>query len=63
VHRTGEGFAGLKNLVAEQLTLSTEEKQSASAAVDVLLLQLTASAATTADVKAARQTAMGRFAF
>jgi membrane protease subunit (stomatin/prohibitin family) len=50
-----EGFAGLKNLVAQQLTLSAEEKASATEALDSLLLQLTSSTATMDDVKAAQQ--------
>jgi predicted RNA-binding Zn ribbon-like protein len=56
-----EGFAGLKNLVARQLTLAAEEKQAAAAALDALLLQLTSSTATMADVKAARQAVTGQF--
>jgi membrane protease subunit (stomatin/prohibitin family) len=56
-----EGFAGLKNLVGQQLTLSAEDRQVATAALDALLLQLTSSTATMADVKAARQAVTGRF--
>jgi membrane protease subunit (stomatin/prohibitin family) len=56
-----EGFAGLKNLVAQQLTLAADEKQEAVAALDTLLLQLTSSTATMADVKVARQAVTGRF--
>jgi membrane protease subunit (stomatin/prohibitin family) len=56
-----EGFAGLKNLVAQQLTLSVEDKQAATTALDALLLQLTSSTATMADVKTARQAVTGRF--
>lgn len=56
-----EGFAGLKNLVAQQLTLSAQEKQAATAALDALLLQITSSTATMADVKAARQAVTDRF--
>jgi hypothetical protein len=58
-----EGFAGLKNLVAQQLTLAADEKQEAAAALDALLLQLTSSTATMADVKVARQAVTGRFAW
>ena len=56
-----EGFAGLKILVVQQLTLAAEEKQEAVAALDALLLQLTSSTATVADVKVARQAVTGRF--
>jgi hypothetical protein len=56
-----EGLGGLKNLVAQQLTLSAEDKQAATAALDELLLQLTSSTATMADVKAARQAVTGPF--
>jgi hypothetical protein len=56
-----EGFAGLKNLVAQQLTLPADEKQAAAAALDALLLQLTSSTATMSDVKAARQAVTDRF--
>jgi membrane protease subunit (stomatin/prohibitin family) len=56
-----QGFTELKNLVAQQLTLSAEQKQAASAALDNLLLQLTSSTATMADVKAARQAVTDRF--
>jgi hypothetical protein len=56
-----EGFARLKNLVTQQLTLSADEKQAATAALDALLLQLTSSTATMAEVKAAREAVTGRF--
>jgi membrane protease subunit (stomatin/prohibitin family) len=56
-----QGFAELKNLVAQQLILSAEEKQAAATALDGLLLQLTSSTATMADVKAARQAVTGGF--
>jgi membrane protease subunit (stomatin/prohibitin family) len=49
-----EGFAGLKNLVGQQLTLSAQERRAATEALDALLLQLTSSTATMADVKTAR---------
>jgi membrane protease subunit (stomatin/prohibitin family) len=58
-----EGFTGLKNLVAQQLTLSAGEKQGATAALDNLLLQLTSSTATMADVRAARQAVTGQFSW
>jgi membrane protease subunit (stomatin/prohibitin family) len=50
-----DGFAGLKQLVDQQLTLSAQEKQAASAALDTLLLQMTSATSTMADVKAARE--------
>jgi membrane protease subunit (stomatin/prohibitin family) len=56
-----EGFGGLKNIVAQQLTLSVEERQAATAALDELLLQLGSTTATMADVKAARQAVTGPF--
>jgi membrane protease subunit (stomatin/prohibitin family) len=56
-----EGFAGLKNVVAQQLTLSAEDKQAATAALDELLLQLTSTTASMADVKAARLAVTDRF--
>jgi membrane protease subunit (stomatin/prohibitin family) len=56
-----EGFAGLKNLVAQQLTLSAEEKTAAAAALDNLLMQLSSATSTLNDVKAAREAVTGRF--
>ncbi len=56
-----DGFADLKNLVGQQLTLSAEDRQAATAALDALLLQLTSATATMADVKTARQAVTGRF--
>ena len=56
-----DGFAGLKNLVSQQLTLSAEERQAAAAALDALLLQLTSATATMADVKAAREALTDHF--
>lgn len=56
-----EGFAGLKQLVTQQLTLSPEEKQAATSALDALLLQLTSATATMSGVKAARDTLIDRF--
>lgn len=58
-----QGFAELKNLVAQQLTLSSEEKEAATAALDALLLQLTSSTTTMAEVKAARQALIDRFSW
>jgi membrane protease subunit (stomatin/prohibitin family) len=58
-----DGFASLKNLVAQQLTLSAEDKEAATGALDSLLLQLTSSTATMADVKEARETLTSRFSW
>jgi membrane protease subunit (stomatin/prohibitin family) len=49
------GFANLRNLVAQQLTLSPEEREKARAALDELFRQLASSTSTMEDVKAARQ--------
>jgi membrane protease subunit (stomatin/prohibitin family) len=51
-----EGFSGLKQLVAQQLTLSAEDKEAATAALDNLLMQLSSATSTMDEVKAARQT-------
>jgi membrane protease subunit (stomatin/prohibitin family) len=56
-----EGFAGLKQLVAQQLTLSTEEKTAAAAALNNLLMQLSSATSTLDDVKAAREAVTGQF--
>jgi hypothetical protein len=56
-----EGFAGLKQLVTQQLTLSTEEKTAAAAALDNLLMQLSSATSTLDDVKAAREAVTGQF--
>jgi membrane protease subunit (stomatin/prohibitin family) len=56
-----EGFAGLKHLVAQQLTLSAEEKTAAAAALDNLLMQLSSATSTLDDVKAAREAVTGNF--
>jgi hypothetical protein len=45
----------LRNLVAQQLTLSPEEREKARAALDELFGQLASSTSTIEDVKAARQ--------
>jgi len=55
------GFAGLKQLVAQQLTLTAEEKQAATEALDGLLLSLTSATSTIADFKAARETLISGF--
>jgi membrane protease subunit (stomatin/prohibitin family) len=49
-----QGFASLRNLVSQQLTLSDEERKAAQAALDRLFTELTSSTSTTASVKAAR---------
>jgi len=56
-----KGFAGLKQLVAQQLTLSAEEREAATVALDALLTQLASSTSTMEDVKAARNALIGRF--
>ncbi len=56
-----EGFTGLKGLVAQQLTLSEEEKKAAAGALDVLLTQLNAPMSTIQDIKAAREAIVTRF--
>jgi membrane protease subunit (stomatin/prohibitin family) len=56
-----EGFAGLKQVVAQQLTLSAEEKTAAAAALDNLLMQLSSATSTLDDVKAAREAVTGQF--
>jgi membrane protease subunit (stomatin/prohibitin family) len=56
-----EGFAGLKQVVAQQLTLSAEEKTAAAAALDNLLMQLSSATSTLDDVKAAREAVTGGF--
>ncbi|MFN2290370.1 MAG: SPFH domain-containing protein [Anaerolineae bacterium] len=56
-----EGFTGLKRVVSQQLTLSPEERQAAATALDQVLLQLTSSTSTMADVKAARDELTNRF--
>jgi membrane protease subunit (stomatin/prohibitin family) len=56
-----EGFAGLKQLVAQQLTLSAGEKTAAAAALDNLLMQLSSATSTLEDVKAAREALISRF--
>ncbi len=56
-----DGFAGLKQLVAQQLTLSAGEREAATAALDALLTQLASSTSTMEDVKAARDALIGPF--
>lgn len=56
-----EGFAQLKHLVSQQLTVSAEDKQAAAAGLDTLLAQLTSSVSTMDDVKAARDALTRRF--
>ncbi len=56
-----EGFAGLKQLVAQQLTLPVEDREAATAALDALWTQLASSTSTMEDVKAARSALTSRF--
>jgi membrane protease subunit (stomatin/prohibitin family) len=56
-----EGFAGLKELVARQLTLPAGDREQATRALDALMAQLTSPTATLDDVKAARATLAGGF--
>jgi len=51
----GQGFTNLRNLVAQQLTLTAEQREEAQAALDGLFAALTSSTSTMDDVKAARQ--------
>jgi membrane protease subunit (stomatin/prohibitin family) len=55
------GFTGIKQLVAQQLTLSDEDKQAATASLDKLLTLLTSSTATIEQVKAARTEIVQQF--
>jgi membrane protease subunit (stomatin/prohibitin family) len=50
-----QGFASLRNLVAQQLTLTAEQREEAQAALDRLFAELTSSTSTMGDVKGARQ--------
>jgi membrane protease subunit (stomatin/prohibitin family) len=54
-------FTGLKQLVAQQLTLSDEEKQAATAALDKLLTLLTSATATMEEVKETRAAVIEQF--
>jgi membrane protease subunit (stomatin/prohibitin family) len=56
-----DGFAGLKQLVAQQLTLSVEDKEAATVALDALLGQLASSTSTMEDVKSARDALISDF--
>jgi membrane protease subunit (stomatin/prohibitin family) len=56
-----EGFSGLKQLIAQQLTLSAEDKEAATGALDNLLLQLSSSTSTVDEVKSAREVLNARF--
>jgi membrane protease subunit (stomatin/prohibitin family) len=49
-----EGFASLRNLVSQQLTLSNQERHEAQAALDRVFTELTSSTSTTESFKAAR---------
>ncbi len=50
-----QGFANLRNLVAQQLTLSPDEREGARSALDKLFSELASSTSTMEDVRAARQ--------
>ncbi len=50
-----EGFVNLRNLVAQQLTLTAEQREEAQAALDKLFTELTSSTSTMDDVRAARR--------
>ena len=56
-----EGFAGLRQLIGQQLTLSAEEKQAATEGLDALFTQLSSATATMENVKAAREALTRRF--
>ncbi|MBN1180594.1 MAG: SPFH domain-containing protein [Anaerolineae bacterium] len=56
-----DGFSSLKQLVAQQLTLSAEEKEAATHALDQLMINLTSTTATMEEIKAAREALTGRF--
>lgn len=50
-----EGFASLRSLVGQQLTLTAEQRQEATAALDELFKALTSAASTMEDVRGARK--------
>ncbi len=50
-----EGFASLRGLVGQQLTLTAEQRQEATAALDRLFVALTSATSTMGDVRAAQQ--------
>lgn len=50
-----QGFASLRDLVAQQLTLTAEQRDKAQAALDRLFTELTSAGSTMADVKTARK--------
>ena len=56
-----EGFAALKHLVSQQLTLSAEDKEAATAGLDALMVHLMSTTGTMEDVKAARRDLTERF--
>ncbi|MBN1486156.1 MAG: SPFH domain-containing protein [Anaerolineae bacterium] len=56
-----DGFAQLKQLVRQQLTLSDSDKQAAVVALDELLKQLLSDSSTIDDVKQARSTLISQF--
>ena len=50
-----QGFASLRNLVSQQLTLSSDERSNAQAALDALFSQLTSSTSSVESFRAARE--------
>jgi membrane protease subunit (stomatin/prohibitin family) len=56
-----DSFAALKQLVAQQITLSAADKAEVAAGLDAVLTQLTSSTATLDQVKSARQALTSRF--
>jgi hypothetical protein len=56
-----QGFTSLRNLVAQQLTLTAEEREEAQAALDRLFTELTSSTSTMDDFKAARENLRSSF--
>lgn len=55
-----EGFAVLKQLVAQQLTLPAGDREATTAGLDALLARLTSPTATMEDVRAAHEVLIGR---
>jgi len=50
-----QGFASLRNLVSQQLTLSSDERSTAQAALDALFTELTSSTSSVESFRAARE--------
>jgi len=55
------GFAALKHLVSQQLTLPAEDREAATAGLDALMVHLMSTTGTMEDVKAARRDLTERF--